>query len=68
MIDKETWKIGTDRDKMEKLIKYKCMNNTWSFLLKKKKLSSNRKIIRSFFLWIISRPNWEIQMDFENDV
>ena len=22
MIDKETWKIGTDRDKMEKLIKY----------------------------------------------
>ena len=22
MIDKETWKIGTDQDKMEKLIKY----------------------------------------------
>ena len=22
MIDKETWKIGTDRDEMEKLIKY----------------------------------------------
>ena len=22
MIDKETWKIGTDCDKMEKLIKY----------------------------------------------
>ena len=22
MIDKETWKIGTDSDKMEKLIKY----------------------------------------------
>ena len=24
MIEKETWKIGTDRDKLEKLIKY-CM-------------------------------------------
>ena len=23
MIDKKTWKIGTDRDKMEKLIKYR---------------------------------------------
>ena len=22
MIDKETWKIGTDRDRMERLIKY----------------------------------------------
>ena len=28
MIDQETWKIGTDHDKMEKLIKYNMMYNT----------------------------------------
>ena len=40
MIDKETWKIGADRDEMEKLIKSKCMYNIIkSIFLKKKKIN-----------------------------
>ena len=38
MIDKETWKIGTDRGKMEKLIKY---NKPGQY--HKKKASSEEK-------------------------
>ena len=28
MIDKETWKIDTDRDQMEKVLKFNMMYNT----------------------------------------
>ena len=40
---------------------------------KEKTFSSNRETIHYFFLWTIAfkthlRPNWEIQMDWENDV
>ena len=39
MVDKETWKIGTDCDKMEKLIKYHMhVKYHKKGLLKKKKL------------------------------
>ena len=40
MIDKETWKTGTDRDKMEKLINYHMhVQYHESVFLKKKNLS-----------------------------
>ena len=40
MIDKETWKVGTDCDKMEKLIKYNMhVQYHRRFILKKKELS-----------------------------
>ena len=42
--DKETWKIGTDRDKIEKLIKYNMsVQYHKSIVLKKKTYSSNIK-------------------------
>ena len=49
MIDKETQKIGKDRDKMEKLIKYMMYNNIKSVFLKKKAFSSKVKQF-TFFL------------------
>ena len=40
MIDKETWKTGTDRDEMEELMKYNMhVQYHKSAFLKKKKLS-----------------------------
>ena len=58
MIDKETWKIGTDRDKMEKLIKYNMMYNTikasfWWMVAFETHLQSNAKYLeQSLFLSI----------------
>ena len=51
MIGKETWKIGTDRDKMEKLIKYHMhvYYHKKRFFEKDKTSSSNREIIHCFF-------------------
>ena len=49
MIGKETWKIGTDRDKMEKLIKYHMhVHCKKRFFEKDKTSSSNREIIEFF--------------------
>ena len=39
MIDKETWNIGTDCDKMEELIKYNMLVQYHKSLFLKKKLS-----------------------------
>ena len=55
MIDKETWKTGTDRDKMKKIIKYHLQVQYKKRLLEKEKtFSSNRQTIRSFFLRMIA--------------
>ena len=56
MIDKETWKIGKDRDKMEKLIKYNMMyNNIKSVFLKKKKAAFSSEVKQfTFFLWMVA--------------
>ena len=46
MIDKETWKIGTDCNKMEKLIKYNIYVQYYNksiFLKKKKKKILKKK-------------------------
>ena len=49
-MDKETWKIGTDRDKMEKLIKYHMhlQHHRKHLFEKEKTFSSNCKAIQSF--------------------
>ena len=63
MIDKETWKIGTDRDKLEKLIKYHMhiQYHKKNLFEKEKIFSSNRKTIHCFFLWMTPfLGNWEI--------
>ena len=51
MIDKETWKKDTDRDQMEKVIKYNMMYNIIkaSFWKKKEAFSSKVKQF-TFFL------------------
>ena len=75
MIDKETWKIGTDHDKMEKLIKYHLhvQYHKNHLLEKEKTFPCNHKTIHSFCSMNDSfhytpRPNWENKMDWENDV
>ena len=52
MIDKETRKIGTDRDKTEKLIKYHMHveYHKKDLFGKEKAFSSNRETIHCFFL------------------
>ena len=74
MSDRETWKTGTDCDKMEKLIKYHMhVQYQKSIFLKKKKLSQVN-IKKSVFYSMSDmfknthQPHWEIQMDWENDV
>ena len=61
MIDKETWKIGTDCNKMEKLIKYNIYVQYYNksiFLKKKKKkkniISNKIKKLTVFFLLMAS--------------
>ena len=50
MIDKETWNVETDRDKMDKVIEYRCMCNIIkSVFCFKKTLSSNVKQLTPFF-------------------
>ena len=67
-------KIGTDCDKMEKLIKYHMhVQYHTKCLFEKEKLSQVTVKQSSFFslndrFKNIPRPNWEIQMDWENDV
>ena len=74
MMDKETWKIETDRDKMKKLIKYHMhVQYHKKHLFEKEKLSQvTVKQSTVFFLWMIAfktpTPDWEIQTDWENDV
>ena len=53
MIDKETWKTGTDRDEMEELMKYNMhvQYHKSAFLKKKKTFLSNGKQF-TVFLWI----------------
>ena len=72
MIDKETWKIDTDRDQMEKVLKYNMMYNTIKASFWKKKAFSSKVKQFTFFLWIVAfkhttRRNWEIHMDWQND-
>ena len=51
MIDKETYKIGTDCDKMEKLIKYNThVQYHKSVFLKKKKAFSGKVKQFTFFM------------------
>ena len=73
MIDNETWKIETDCDKMEKLIKYHMhvQYHTKSLFEKEKTFSSNYATIHCFFLQTIAFkthliPNWETQMEWKN--
>ena len=54
MIDQETWKIGTDHDKMEKLIKYNMMYNTIKAFFWKKKAFSSKVKQFTFFLWMVA--------------
>ena len=75
MIDKETRKIRTDPDKIEKSIKYymHVQYHKKHLFEKEKTFSSNRKAIHCFLSLNDSfkntpTPNWEIQMDRENDV
>ena len=49
MLDKETWKIGTDRDKMEKLIKYNMHVQYHKSVFFKKKTFWSNKTIHCFF-------------------
>ena len=50
MIDKKTWKIGTDHDKMGKLIKCQMHVQYIKRLFgKEKTYSSNRKTVHRFF-------------------
>ena len=52
MIDKELWKVGTDRDKMEKIIKYNmCMYNFIRASFWKKTFSSNVKQFTVLFFY-----------------
>ena len=53
MIDKERWNIRTDRDKMEKLIKYNILVKHKKCIFKKKNLQVawNNPV---FFLWMIA--------------
>ena len=72
MID--TWKTGTDCDKMEQLIKYKMHKQYHKsvFLKKKKKKASSNVKQFTVVLWLgafkTPRCNWEIHTDWENDV
>ena len=51
MIDKETWKVGADGDKMEKIIKYNiCKYNIIKISFWKRTFSSNAKQFTFFFL------------------
>ena len=56
MIDEETWKIGTELDKMGKLIKYHIhvRYHKKHYFKKEKTFSSNHKIIHCCFLWMIA--------------
>ena len=70
MMDKETWKIRTDPDKMAKSIKYHMhVQNHKRCLLEKTCLSNHKTIhcLNDSFKNTPS-PNREIQMDQENDV
>ena len=56
MSDRETWKTGTDCDKMEKLIKYHMhVQYQKSIFLKKKKLSqvNIKKSVFFFYEWCV---------------
>ena len=74
MTDKHE-KIGTDGDKMEKLINYQMhihYHKKASFWKRKNLSQVTVKQSTVFFLWIIAfktdpRSNWEIQMDWENE-
>ena len=75
MMDKERWNIRTDRDKMEKLIKYNILVKHKKCIFKKKKLqvawnnpffSMNNCFLRLRFN--TPRPNWEIHMGWKNDI
>ena len=73
MIDKETWKVGADGDKMEKIIKYNiCKYNIIKISFWKRTFSSNVKQFTFFFLGMVAlktpRRNWEIHMDWESNV
>ena len=74
MIDKEIRKIGTNRDKMEKLIKHNMsVQHHKKCLLEKKQLSQvtlNNPLFSSLndSFKNTSRLNWEIQMVWENEV
>ena len=48
-IDKETWKIGTDHNKLEKIIKYMPAQHKKHLLEKKNPFSSNIKESTAFF-------------------
>ena len=76
MIDKETWNVETDHDKMDKIVKFKMSVQYKKHLLFKKTFSGkvNQSTVFSIndsflTLWINTpRPNWEIHMDWENDI
>ena len=54
MIDQETWKIGTDRDKVEKLSNTICMYSIIKTVFLKKKKLSQATVEQStvfFFEW-----------------
>ena len=56
MINKETWKIRTEHDKMETLIKYHMhiqFHKKHLFLKKKKNSQVTIKTFHCFFLWMI---------------
>ena len=65
MIDKETWKVGTDCDKMEKFLKYHMhVPYLKSVFFKKKKLS--KVTIKKSTVFYMNKfkntpsPNWEM--------
>ena len=65
MIHKETWKVGTDCDKMEKFLKYHMhVPYLKSVIFKKKKLS--KVTIKKSTVFYLNkfkntpRPNWEM--------
>ena len=76
MIDKETWNVETDHDKIDKIVKFKMSVQYKKRLLFKKTFSGkvNQSTVFSIndsflTLWINTpRPNWEIHMDWENDI
>ena len=51
MIDKETWNIRTDRDKMEKSIKYNMPVQCKKYFFKTKTSSNVKQSVVCFYEW-----------------